>query len=82
MLLWVNVHGGFVMGFVLLGLYLASAAIRYYQSRDGEESRQRWRSGCRIARHGDRGFAGGQSDQSVRLSSCTFMFTDIFPAAG
>ncbi len=39
MLLWVNVHGGFVLGLVLLGLYLLSAAIRYYRGRDGEESR-------------------------------------------
>jgi hypothetical protein len=39
MLLWVNLHGGFVLGFALLGLYLLSAAIRYYRSRDGEESR-------------------------------------------
>ena len=27
MLLWVNVHGGFVVGFALLGLYLLSNAI-------------------------------------------------------
>ncbi len=40
MLLWVNVHGGFVLGFALLGLYLLSAAIRYYRRRDGEESRR------------------------------------------
>jgi hypothetical protein len=39
MLLWVNVHGGFVVGLVLLGLYLLSAAMRYYRRRDGEESR-------------------------------------------
>jgi hypothetical protein len=39
MLLWVNVHGGFVLGFALLGLYLLSAAIRHYRGRDGEESR-------------------------------------------
>ena len=39
MLLWVNVHGGFVLGLVLLSLYLLSAAIRYYRGRDGEESR-------------------------------------------
>ena len=39
MLLWVNVHGGFVLGFALLGLYLLSAVVRYYRSRDGEESR-------------------------------------------
>ena len=29
MLLWVNLHGGFVLGFALLGLYLLSGAIRY-----------------------------------------------------
>jgi len=39
MLLWVNLHGGFVLGFALLGLYLLSAVVRYYRSRDGEESR-------------------------------------------
>lgn len=33
MLLWVNVHGGFVLGFVLLGLYLLSNAIGYLRSR-------------------------------------------------
>ncbi len=37
MLLWVNVHGGFVLGFALLGLYLLSAAIRHY--RDVERRR-------------------------------------------
>lgn len=37
-LLWVNVHGGFVLGLALLGFYLLSAAIRYYRGRDGEES--------------------------------------------
>ncbi|MGH9550853.1 MAG: hypothetical protein ACRD3W_15845, partial [Terriglobales bacterium] len=40
MLLWVNVHGGFVLGFALLGLYLVSAAIRHYQSRNEEERRR------------------------------------------
>jgi hypothetical protein len=34
MLLWVNLHGGFVLGFVLLGLYLLSGAIRYFRCRD------------------------------------------------
>ncbi len=31
MLLWANLHGGFVLGFALLGLYLLSAAIRHYR---------------------------------------------------
>jgi hypothetical protein len=31
MLLWVNLHGGFVLGFALLGLYLLSGAIRYFR---------------------------------------------------
>jgi len=29
MLFWVNLHGGFVTGFLLLGLYLAATCIRY-----------------------------------------------------
>jgi len=41
MLLWVNVHGGFVLGFVLLGLYLLSNAIGYLRSRrQGEEQKE------------------------------------------
>jgi hypothetical protein len=34
MLLWVNVHGGFVLGFALLGLYLLSDAIQYFRCHD------------------------------------------------
>ena len=40
MLLWANVHGGFVVGFALLGLYLLSGVIRYLRCRD-EEMQQR-----------------------------------------
>lgn len=40
MLLWVNLHGGFVLGFTLLGLYLLSDAVRYLRSRD-QQMRQR-----------------------------------------
>jgi hypothetical protein len=40
MLLWSNLHGGFVLGFALLGLYLLSGAARYFRGRD-EEVRQR-----------------------------------------
>jgi hypothetical protein len=36
MLLWANLHGGFVLGFALLGLYLLSAAIRYFRCSDNE----------------------------------------------
>ena len=35
--LWVNVHGGFLLGFALLAIYLAAAAIRYFRSKDIEE---------------------------------------------
>ena len=35
MLLWVNLHGGFVMGFMLLGIFLLAGAVRY--ARDGED---------------------------------------------
>ena len=40
MLLWANVHGGFVMGFALLGLYLLSGAIRYFRCQDEEMHRR------------------------------------------
>jgi hypothetical protein len=40
MLLWVNLHGGFVLGFALLGLYLLSAAISYFRSQDEEIHRR------------------------------------------
>jgi hypothetical protein len=34
MLLWANLHGGFVLAFALLGLYLVSAGIRYLRCSD------------------------------------------------
>jgi hypothetical protein len=40
MLLWVNVHGGFVLGFVLLGLYLLSNAIRYFRARQQGQTQE------------------------------------------
>jgi hypothetical protein len=40
MLLWVNLHGGIVVGLVLLGLYLLSDAIQYVRCGDGEERRR------------------------------------------
>ncbi len=39
MLLWVNVHGGFVMGFALLGMYMVSDAILYYRCHETEARR-------------------------------------------
>jgi hypothetical protein len=39
MLLWANVHGGFVVGFILLGMYMLSDAILYYRCREAEERR-------------------------------------------
>ncbi len=36
MLLWVNLHGGFVVGFALLGIYLVSDAFRYFRCRQDE----------------------------------------------
>ena len=44
MLLWANLHAGFVVGFVLLGLYLVSNAIRYLRSRrQGHEQEREMR---------------------------------------
>ena len=33
MLVWVNVHGGFLVGFVLLGIYLVGAAWNWFRAR-------------------------------------------------
>ncbi len=40
MLFWANLHGGFVLGFALLGLYLLSGAICYFRSRDQQMRRR------------------------------------------
>jgi len=34
MVLWVNLHGGFVLGFALLAIYLAGGAIEYFTRKD------------------------------------------------
>jgi hypothetical protein len=34
MVLWVNVHGGYVLGFALLAIYLADGVIRYFTARE------------------------------------------------
>jgi hypothetical protein len=41
MLFWANVHGGFVVGFALLGMYMLSDLIRYYRSQEPEVRRGR-----------------------------------------
>jgi hypothetical protein len=38
MLLWANVHGGFLLGFALLGLYVAGGAIEYFVSHPPVET--------------------------------------------
>ena len=71
----------FCAGLCAARLYLLSAAIRYYRRR--EKSREGLaQRGCETLGMVTVASLAGQSDQSVRLSSCTFMFTDISPAAG
>lgn len=43
MLLWVNLHGGFLLGFALLGLYLIASLIRYSTSPAGQKEAPRQR---------------------------------------
>ncbi len=40
MVLWVNVHGGFLFGFALLAVYVVDAVIRYQRERN--EGSRRW----------------------------------------
>ncbi len=42
MLLWVNVHGGFVLGFVLLAVYLLGGAIEYARARAQRDETGVW----------------------------------------
>jgi hypothetical protein len=43
MLLWVNLHGGFLLGFALLGLYLLAGLIECSISREGQKGATRRR---------------------------------------
>jgi len=42
MLLWVNLHGGFLFGFALLGVYFIGGGIRYFTCRERREEIRRW----------------------------------------
>jgi hypothetical protein len=52
MLLWVNMHGGFLLGFVLLGIFLLGAAWTWFTTREGriEEVLQKIAGGKRARR--------------------------------
>ena len=42
MVLWVNLHGGFVLGFGLLAVYLIGGGIEYYARREERAERKEW----------------------------------------
>jgi len=42
MLLWVNLHGGFLLGFALLGVYLLGGGIQYFTCPERREAVVRW----------------------------------------
>jgi hypothetical protein len=42
MVLWVNLHGGFVLGFALLAIYLAGGAVEYFNRRERREEIAAW----------------------------------------
>jgi hypothetical protein len=42
MLLWVNLHGGFLLGFVLLGVYLVGGGIQYFTCPEQREGIGSW----------------------------------------
>jgi hypothetical protein len=41
MVLWVNLHGAFVIGFLLLAIYLVGGALEYYTRQEGEAGSKR-----------------------------------------
>jgi hypothetical protein len=42
MLLWVNLHGGFLLGFALLGVYLLAGGIQYFACPERREAVVKW----------------------------------------
>lgn len=50
MLFWANVHGGFVLGFVLCGIYLVAGCFRLWRTKDAAERQpiRAWISGLSL----------------------------------
>lgn len=48
MLVWVNVHGGFVMGFVLIAIFLAADLLKLVRCRDTEQRKTASRHAGRV----------------------------------
>jgi hypothetical protein len=42
MLLWVNLHGGFLLGFALLGVYILGGGIQYFTCAERRDEIRRW----------------------------------------
>jgi hypothetical protein len=42
MLVWVNLHGGFILGFILLGVYLVGGTVQYYTAREKRKAIGSW----------------------------------------
>lgn len=42
MLLWVNLHGGFLFGFILLAIYLCSGAVQYVRDVTQRKTASKW----------------------------------------
>jgi hypothetical protein len=42
MILWANLHGGFVLGFALLGIYLIGGTIDYFRHREQRYELRQW----------------------------------------
>lgn len=42
MLLWVNLHGGFLLGFMLLAVYLVGGVIQYFAHKEQREALATW----------------------------------------
>lgn len=44
MLLWANVHGGFLLGFALLGIYIIAGGVEYFAHREQRAETRAWLS--------------------------------------